>query len=340
MKTVGLDIGSYAIKAVVGTPTKNGLEVQRLVEVPNPIGAFAPDSPQKREQLITALKEMFESYDLPKREIRVGISESQVSTKSVTMPLLSDAELSSAIQWQVEQHIPIPLEEMQYEYVVLNRSEKQSAVQNMQVLMVGTRQQVVKNMADILLEANLDITAMETDTLAQLRVAQLMIPANENVVVVNIGASFMTVTVMAQGVIQFVHAAPSAGLLLTRAIERGLGLDSVRAEEYKRAYGLLPDQLEGKMRTTLEPIMQSLVGELQKATRYFLSQNSGQSLQKMYITGGSLYLPDLLPYFSQALSMEQFPIELSNVPNITLQEAVPQDARFVVAAGLAMKPKE
>lgn len=339
MKTVGLDIGSYAMKAVVGQPTKDGLDVIKMVEAPNPIGAFAPDSPQKREQLITAIKQLFETNDLPFNEVRVSISESQVSTKAVTMPLLSDAELSSAIQWQVEQHIPIPLEEMQYEYVVLRRSDKQSAVQDMDVLLVGTRRQVVQNLADILLECNLDVTAMETDTLAQLRVAQLMMPANENVALVNIGASFTTVTVVAQGVIQFVHSAPTAGLLFTRAVERGLGLDAVRAEEYKRAYGLLAGQLEGKMRTTLAPVMDSLVAEIQKAIRFFLSEHSGQSLQKMYVTGGSLYLPDLLPYLSQALSLELFPVELGSIATMKFKESVPQDGRFVVSAGLAMKPR-
>lgn len=339
MKTVGLDIGSYAIKAVVGQPTKDGLDILKMVEVPNPIGAFAPDSPQKREQLIGSIKQLFESNDLPTTEVRVSISESQVSTKAVTMPLLSDAELSSAIQWQVEQHIPIPLEEMQYEYVVLRRSDNQSAVQDMDVLLLGTRRQVVQSLADILLESNLDVTAMETDTLAQLRVAELVMPSNENVAVVNIGASFTSITVVSQGVIQFVHSAPTAGLLFTRAVERGLGLDAVRAEEYKRAYGLLANQLEGKMRTTLTPVMDALVGEIQKAIRFFLSEHTGQALQKMYVTGGSLYLPDLLPYLSQSLSLEMFPIELSGVPAMKMKEGVPQDGRFVVCAGLAMKPR-
>ncbi len=337
MKVVGLDIGSYAIKAVVAKPKKNGAEILQAVEVPNPIGAIYPDSPQKRQQLIDTLVKMFADYKLPQSNVRVALTESLVSTKMVTMPLLSDAELASAIQWQVEQHIPIPLEEMEYEYAVLRRSEKGEPVQNMDVLMIGVKKQFVNDFADLLLESNLDVIDMETDTLAQLRILQFLSQGEENIALFHIGASSSIIALVGKGRLQFVHAVPIGGILFSSAIERGVGLDAGRSEEYKRTYGLLAAHLEGRVRTALVPVVDSLVIEIQKALRFFTGQNPGENIQRIFVAGGSLYLPDLLPYLSQAVSIEMVPVELNRIEQIEWKEPVQQDSRFVISAGLAIK---
>lgn len=337
MKTVGLDIGSYAIKIVAGRTKRPGVEVLQSVEVPNPIGAVYPDSPEKRQQLVSTLTTAFQQNKISPNNVRVALAESLVSTQIVRMPMLSDAELASAIQWQVEQHIPIPLEEMKYEYSVLRRSDKKEADPSMDVLMVGAKKQIIQDFADILLDANLDVVDMETDTLAQLRVLQLLVQPTENVALLHIGASSSTVALIHQGSLQFVRSFPVAGILFSRSIERGVGLDIQRAEEYKRTYGLLPNQLEGRVRSALQPMVDSLAAEVQKALRYFSGQNPGEQIGRVFISGGTLYLPDLLPYLSQVLSVEMVPIELATMEAITWKEPVGQDSRFIVATGLTMK---
>lgn len=340
MRVVGLDIGSYAIKALVAKQKGDALQVEQSVEVPNPIGAVFPDSPQKRQQLVEWIAKMFDDYKLPTVGIRVSLPESAVATKVVSMPLLSDAELASAIQWQVEQHIPIPIEEMQYEYSVLRRSDRKDPVQTMDVLMIGGKKQVIQSYADILLDSNLDVESMETDTLSQLRVVQHLVQPDESVALLHIGASSSVVCLVSQGSLQFVHAIPVAGILFSRAIERGVGLDPQRAEEYKRTYGLLANQLEGRVRASLTPIFDSLILEVQKAVRFFDGQNPGKKLTRVFVTGGSIYLPDLLPYLSQSIALEMVPVELAPFETWQWNEPIKQDGRFIVAAGLALKTEK
>lgn len=339
MNTTGLDIGSYSIKAAVLAPHRNGYEIKTAIEVSNPLGALLPDTPQKRDLFIDTLKQMFEEHKLPKNNIRVGLSESVVSTKVVRMPLLSDAELASAIQWQVEQHIPIPLDQMQYEYTVLRRSETKETEPTMDVLMIGVKKQVVEALADIFLDAELGVDSLETDTLALLRVVEAIQPNTDNVGLLHIGATSTVMTCVSQGQFQFVHVMPIAGALFTRAIERGLGLEPTRAEEYKRTYGLLPDQLEGKVRGALTPIIDSLTAELQKTIRFYNTQYPNAPLQRIFLSGGSLYLPNLLPSLSPVLNLELVPLELSTFNTFTFPTALPQTSRFSVAVGLAMKKK-
>lgn len=337
MATVGLDIGSYAIKAIVGKRKNHSLDVEKAVELANPIGMVFTTDAQLRQQLLTALMAFFKDNKISTSNVRVSLPESVSATKVVTMPLLSDAELGSAIQWQVEQHIPIPLEQMQYEYTVLRRSNPKDAVQDMDVLMIGAQKQLVQDFADMLLDAGLDVTTMETDTLAQIRVLETLLKPEENVALLHIGAVSTTVVLIWHGTINFVQVIPSAGALFSRAIERGVGLDAARAEEYKRTYGLQPQQLEGRVRAALTPVVDALGLEIQKVLRFFSSQHQGETISRVYVTGGSLYLPELLPYLSQLLSVEMVPIELTTLEGYKFAEQVKQDSRFVVAAGLALR---
>lgn len=337
MPAVGLDIGSYAIKLLVGKPSGEGLKVQLAQEIPNPIGAVFPDSPEKRQKMVDTLRQLFTETKVATRDIRVGLPESAVSTKVVTMPSLSDAELASAIQWQVEQNIPIPLEEMQYEYSVLHRSAKEDPNQEMNVLMIGTKKVLVQSLADLFLDADLEVMDMETDTMALLRIFEKWVQPEESAALLHIGSSASVMVLVAKGTFQYVHTIPTGGVLFTRSIERGIGLDVDRAESYKRTYGLLANQLEGKVRQVLSPVVDSLMTEVQKSLRFFATQNPGEQMSKVYVSGGSLYLPDLLPYLSQGVSLEIIPIELAAMKDFEWQQPVKQDSRFVIAAGLAMK---
>jgi type IV pilus assembly protein PilM len=292
---------------------------------------------QQRQQLIAALSKFWKEAKLPTSNIRVSISEATVVTKVVNMPMLSDAELASAIQWQVEQHIPIPLDEMQYEYTVLRRSERQDPEQNMDVFMIGVKKATVLGVTDLLLQSGIDATDMETDTLAQLRLYGSLLGAQDNTALVHLGASSSVIALIHKGVVRFVFAFPVAGLLFTRSIERSIGLDTQRAEEYKRTYGLIPDQIEGRVRQSLLPVAQSLVAEIQKALRFYATQAVNERLDKVYVSGGSAYLPNLLPFLSEALSLEVVPAEIQSIDTVKNKVAVKQDSRFSVAVGLAMK---
>lgn len=334
---LGLDIGSYAVKAVVGHMKGEQLQVENAIEVANPIGVVQPTDPAQRQKLQETITSLFRDYKLPMAGVRVSLAESVVSSRIVTMPLLSDAELASAIQWQVEQHIPIPLEELQYEYTVVRRSEKKEEARTMDVLMVGVQKDYINGFTDMLLNAGIDVIDMETDTLSAVRALSPLVSNTENVLLIQLGASSATLALLRQGTLAMIHTLPLGGFIFTRSIEQKVGLDAVRAEEYKRAYGMKPQELEGKVREALQPVLQAFVAEVQKAVRFFGSEHPGEAVQRVFMSGGSLYLPDLLPYLTEALALEVVPAELSHIPTIKVADSVVQSGRFVVAAGLAMK---
>jgi len=334
---VGIDIGTYSIKIVELRKASTGFEIVRAASVPNSARVVMPSTQRDRDQLIAQLQQVFKEYQFPSGNVHIGLPEAFISTKIISIPVLSDAELASAIPWQAEQYIPIAAEDLQLEYEVLYRPPKSSVTEQMRVLLLGGSKGAITAYANLFAEAGLETTLLETQMLSLYRMA--MLDKNQKTtLVVNFGASTMDVMVIHQGEFAFVYSYPNGGNVFSRTLERALGLDPNQAEEYKRAYGLDLSQLEGKVALALEPVFKTFISELQKAVQYFSGSHQGAPVQRMVFSGGSSILPNLIPSVALAFPMEitlLSPLQYVHVdPKVTMSALDAQS--FTVAIGLAM----
>lgn len=334
---VGLDIGTYTIKAIELKKSGKSFSVVRAAMIPNEVGRVLPVDPAEREKLMALVKKLFAEFHFPTTNVRVGLPESMVSTKIVAMPPLSDAELASAVVWQAEQYIPIPAQNLQLEYQVLYRPDKKNVSEQMRVLLVGMTKQTLDQYSTMLLECGIELTGMETNMLGLYRAVELEknLPTT---LVVQFGASTTEMFVAHNGELAFVYAYPNGGTVLSRALERALGLDPSQAEAYKRTYGLDPSQLEGKVRGALQPVFALFVTEMQKALQYFSGSHQGAQAKRILLSGGSAALPNGIPTIAESLPLE---ITLfSPFSTLTIEKDVeinPLDmSAYGVVAGLAM----
>lgn len=335
--TVGIDIGTYAIKIVELRKASSGFEIVKAIAIPNSAGVVVPASQRDRDQLITQLQQTFKEFQFSTSNVHIGLPEAFISTKIISIPVLSDAELASAIPWQAEQYIPIVAEDLQLEYEVLYRPPKSAVSEQMRVLLLGASKNVITNFANVFAETGLEVSLLETQMLSLYRLA--MLDKNQKTtMMVNIGASTMDILVIHQGEFAFVYTYPNGGNVLTKTLERSLGLDPMQAEEYKRAYGLDLSQLEGKVALALEPVFKAFVTELQKAVQYFSGSHQGAAIQRVLFAGGSSILPNLIPSVALALPMEVTlfsPLQFVHIDPKVSMSALDAQA-FAVAIGLAM----
>ena len=333
MANVAIDIGTYSIKAL---HAKNGRknEILRAVEIPNTAGVSVPTEKTSTAKLVETIDTLFSDHSLPRRNVRISLPESMVSTKVIQIPYLSDAELASAIGWQAEQYIPIPKEELSLEYEVIYRPPKSEKNSLMSVLLIGVKHEVVDSFVDVFTNVGIEPKFLETQTLSILRSLDFT-TEDPITLVVHIGASTMDLSVVRGGQFAFVLSYPNGGSLFTRAIERVLGLKPQQAEEYKRAYGLNKEYLEGKINKALLPVVQSFTAEIKKAMQYYVTQFPGESISRILLSGGSAQLPGLIPFIAQDLGVET----LIASPFINSTGEIPQanHTAFTVCMGLILR---
>lgn len=301
MPAVALDIGTYSIKAIEGT-TGHKIQVKRIVEAYNTTSVAVPSDDTTVEKVGKLVSAVFTEHNLATGDVRLSIPETAVSTKVISIPSLSDAELASAIGWQAEQYIPIPPEDLTLEYEVLYRPPK-SANAPMKVLLVGVRKQVVARYLTMFHDLGIEPTIMESQILSLVRSLGFE-SSDPSTLVVNMGASSMNLAVVIGQLPSFVLSHLSGGQLLNKALEQALGLDAAQAEQYKCTFGLDPAQFEGKVAEALIKPVNLLIAEMRKTIQFNLSQSPDMPVKRLVLTGGSALLPGLVQHITSELGVE------------------------------------
>lgn len=292
----GLDIGSHSVKVV--QLAKEG-EKWRLLAAglaPTPSPGIASESEKAHIAVAEAIKKLLNDAKITERNVVFALPEAEVYTRLVSFPPLTEAEVASAIEWQVESYIPIPKKDAIYDHQIVNKTEK-----GVEVLLVASPKLIVSKYMKVLDLVSLNPLAAETELIA---LSRSIAPVNKRCLVVDFGASSTDIAVAVNKQVMFSRSFPTGGEAFTRAVAQGIGVQVPQAEEYKKTYGLTETQLEGKVKQSIEPVVSVFIDELKKAIAYWANDHPNEPVETAVLSGGSAGLPALVPILTNKLGIE------------------------------------
>lgn len=334
---VGLDIGSKTIKIV--DLSKQG---DRFALSASGIVGYQGTSVEKMtdekemSSLGQIIKKLHDQAGVSGKDVVVSLPEQQVFTRTIKFPMLTDAEIASAVKWEAEQYIPIPVAEAIIQHSILLRNEK-SVPPGVVVLLVAAPRTVVEKYTKIVSLAGLNPVAVETELIALCRA---LAPPQRTVLLVDLGASSTDIAIARDGLLSFSRSIPIAGEAFTRAVSQGLGVTGPQAEEYKKTYGLTQSQLEGKVKGALDPVLRLVVDEIKKAISYYQTEEKGEAPTAVIISGGSSGMPQIISAMTDLLGMEVIianPFTRVVADPEVAKTLAPYAPLYSVAVGLAMR---
>lgn len=343
-KPFGLDIGTHSMKAVWLSEEKNRFMLKSVIATSTPPKGMTSESPLDLQDLSQAIHNMVTSAKITTPYVNIAFPETHVYTRVIEMPLLSDKELASAMFWEAEQHIPVPLETITLDWKVLKKPE--AADSKMQVLLVGAPTALIKKYQKVLSNAGFNIVSIETEILSIIRA--LTYSANSdfhfpNSIILNIGAISTSLAIIKDGIIIFTYSVPIGGIAIDRALSTDFGFSIQQAEEYKKQYGLSEKEFGGKISKTAQPILMSIVTEAKKAQAFYMEKYKDDTpIQQILITGGTAKLPGIDLFFAQNCSIETI---TADPWKILINQELPEQIRnnsssFATSIGLAMRGYE
>lgn len=342
-RSFGLDIGVSTIKAVDIAQIGQGFKLNACISTPTPPKGMFSDSSADEENIAAVIKKAVEDAGISIRRACVALPDNQVYTKVVEMPFLSDRELASAINYEAEQYIPIPLPSISLSWNVINRN-KTAASAKMLVLMVGAPTMIIKKYQKILSLAGITIDAMETEVLATVRSLTAFNSPNSQIpsLIVSIGAINTSLAIVLGQDLIFTYSIPVGGTALNRAIATDFGLSKTQAAQYEQAYGISRTPLGQRIGKATEPIMSSITAEVKKAIIYFSQKFNDLRIEQIIISGSSAKLPGIETYFAENIGIETLianPWKSLN-PNSIPKEILANAPDYSTAVGLALRSYE
>lgn len=337
-KSFGLDIGTTSIKAVwLGKSGKN-ITLESVVSAPVAAKGILSDSNLDQKMFADFIKDTLKKAGISTNSVALSIPESQVYSKIIEMPDLSEQELAAALKWEMEQHIPLPLDQVRTDYQIMERVSE-GGKKKMNVLIVAAPIGIISKYNRITEAAGLSTVAVETEVVSVHRALFPTFDQTSADVILHLGASTTDVAIVRRGIINMVFSIPLGGIAVTRAIAVDFGIDPNQAENFKRAYGLSQNVFGGKVGKSLEPILQSILGDIRKAILSFKEKHNQQEIRQIILSGGSALLPGLHIFFANILGIQ---VVVGNCWDINGIADVPQEVledspSYNVVVGLAMR---
>lgn len=335
----GLDIGRSFIKIVQVKNKGKSKELATAFSFPTPSGGMISDSPLELKKVAEVVKSAVKQAKAEGNACNVSLIESQTVTRLVQMPNLTDKELSAAISYEADKYIPLPIKEVNLQYKVVTRYPAGSeAGGKMDVLLVAAPKRVVEKYLTVIKDAGLKINAIETESTAISRALSSGIEAA--VVIVSFGSASTEVIAVRQGSVIFTRSIATGGEALTKAVMAEFNLQHSQAEQYKHSYGIMENQLGGKVANVIKPILEVIIGEITKAVEFARTHMMDAQLARIIISGGGAYLPGMSEFLTRRTSLEVSladPWETFSKDGLILK--LPgQGGFYCTATGLAIRP--
>ena len=176
-RLIGLDIGTNAVTVAEvrpGTPPRLDMFGQvALGRETMREGEVADDA-----AVTEAVGRLRDEVGLKKAAVRLGLASPRVVVRQIEMPLMSREELSSALQFQAAELIPIPLDDAVLDFAILGpASPGEGGEPRMHVLLAAVQEATVLRLVAAVEAGGLQVAAVDLVPLALIRA--LASPARE-----------------------------------------------------------------------------------------------------------------------------------------------------------------
>ena len=339
---IGLDIGSTAVRAAElteGSPPT----VIRAAQVPLPAGAVENGEVRDVEAVSEALRELWTRGGFKSRKVWMGVGNQRVVVREIALPTMPEKELRQSLGFQVQEFIPMPVDEAVLDYHLIEEIEVDGRPM-MRLLLVAAQKAMVDTLVAAATGAKLEPMGLDLVPFAMVRAvgatgAGMELETSGGEAVVDVGAHVTNIVVHAAGETRFVRILPSGGRDITVAIARGLSVDDEVAERLKR--GETVDDFDATPEQAHEIAMQratQFVDEIRSSLEFYTAQTQGARIERLLISGGGSKLEGFIDILRQRIPVTVEPGRVfSRVGSqLSLSEDAQNEAEPVLATAVGL----
>ncbi len=306
---VGLDIGSYSVKAVELKSKKKGAE--ELYEVKKigyellPHDAIVEGTIIDSAAVVETIRMIFDENKITNRNVVISVSGNSVIIKKISLPSMDTEELAESIIWEAKHNIPYPYEETNVDYAILKSSDY-TEDKNLDILLVAAKKDKIANYSNVVNQARKNLEAIEVDVFALQNALDVNYPElskEKTIAIINLGANITNVIIIEKNVPQLFRDLSLGGSFFTENISKDLGISFDDAEKLLKGLpvkNVEPERYEAILNMNIQNILE----EVEKTFSFYeAGEKAERKIEAIFLSGGLSKLKDLAPKFEQKFNM-------------------------------------
>ncbi len=300
---IGIDIGTRTITVAEVKNAKGGALVTNFGGVELPVDAVREGEILDVAAVSEALKELLGSAKVSSKKVWLGVANQRVVVRQVDLPWLEEKELRASLRYQVQEHIPIPVEEAELDVHIVDEFVTEEGDRMQRLLLVAGHKDMVAAHVDAATGAGLKPIGVDLNPFAVLRSMGDDSPMEQaNQVIIDIGAGVTNIVVHGQGTPTFVRILVMGGDAITEALESGLSVSREEAEAAKRSAVVGASSTDVAARIVTEQA-DALVDEIRSSLDYYQAQAGSVQLSNVVVTGGAATVVGLVERLEAAVRL-------------------------------------
>jgi type IV pilus assembly protein PilM len=343
-QSVGLDIGSSALKSVELRPVRKGS--YELVSLG--IEELSPDcivdgSIISKIPVSDAIGRIFTQQNIKNHRINTSISGHSVIVKKISLPVQGDEDLAESIRWEAEQYIPFDIADVNLDYQVLGEN---TTTGNLDILLVAVKKDKITDYASVIKMAGKTPVLIDVDAFALQNAYEVNYePTSKNTVaLLDIGANTMTINIVCGMDFLFTRDVGVGGHQYTEFIQKEFNLNYSQAQSLK--HGAAVENIDpAEALRVIDSVTEIICLEIQKTYDFFKSTTTVDHIDRMIVSGGAAHTPGLVETLARKFeipaekfnSFRKISFDPKRFPASMIADRGPD---LAIAIGLALRSAE
>ncbi len=329
---VTFEIGSKYIKIVEGKYSRDKLSIYKMGQVETPMAAIEDGAIIDERALVNVLQVAINQLGIKSKDAVITSNSSSIIDREIMIPAVDESEMESVIKYEIQQYLPINLDEYIVEYVVIDKLVD-SEGPKLKVNVISYPKDIVNGYYKLIKSLGLNPYVLDVtyNSLKKIVNHTGMIKnggQTGTVAFVDMGATSINVTIFKRGQLDFTRIIKSGGETIDQALSSRLDMSIKSTESMKMDKGNLLDiQEDDEINVIIKETVDEMIGELEQILQ-FASNKNGENVDEVVIYGGASKLRGLDVYMQRKLlksikrvfTLERIDISTSAMPKEPIGE--------------------
>ena len=333
-----LDIGTNAVRVV--QLAQAGNDSWNLVHygyAPVDLKTTSANSKESERRLGEIIMTAVGQSGIKTKNVAIGLPAQKTFTTVIDVPTMPEAELKSTIKYQIDQYIPMAIDEAKVDWALLGQSLHDPKQQ--EVLLTSTANSYAEERLEFIESLGLNVIAAEPDPIAMVR-SLLPSGIQDARLIIDVGELSTNLVITYNDAPRLVRTIPTGLYSLVKAAVQNLNVQEDQARQFILKFGLAPDRLEGQVFHAVENVLEGFAAELTKSVKFFQTRYVSTPIGGMLLSGYASAVPKFGEYLTAKTSIPSVqanPWQKVRVAQGDQQQLATIANEFSVAVGLGQR---
>lgn len=336
-----LDVGTNAVRVVqLGASGQGNWNLMHYGYAPVDGKTTAADSPEARRRLGEVIMTAVGQSGIKTRDVVIGLPSQKTFTTVIDVPTMSEAELRNTIKYQIDQYIPMSVDEAKVDWKLLGQSLHDPKQQ--EVLLTSTATTYAEDRLEFFEGLGFNVVAAEPDPIAMIR-SLLPTGVSDARLILDMGEQSTDIAITYSDAPRLVRTIPVGLNSLLKATVQNLNVQEDQARQFILKFGLAPDRLDGQVLHALESTLDNFASELTKSIKFFQTRYASTPVGGILLAGFSSTIPRFREYVAAKTGVRAEvanPWQKVRVSQGDQQQMLPIMHEFSTAVGLAQRSNQ